>query len=165
MQEDHAQTIRYSSSRREVWRWYWRAWAKPKGLWRYHALLALTLAVAHAEAQELSHFSPTAFLTTAAVAMLSCMLVFSLWPQIRFKPAERTLSVSPIGWATQIGKLSAARSWNDVREIIEEGDTIVVVGTNQNALIIPSRAFADEENQRRFLTTVRMWHGAATNKA
>jgi YcxB-like protein len=165
MQENYAQSIRYSSSRREVWRWYWRAWAKPKGLWRFHALFALTLAIAHAQVQGLSRFSPIVFLTTTALAMLGCMLVFSLWPQIRFKPAERTLSVGPAGWATQIGKLSAARSWNDVREIIEEDDTIVVVGTNQNALIIPSRAFADEENQRRFLTNIRTWHGAAAEKA
>jgi hypothetical protein len=165
MQGNQAQTIRYSSSRQEVWRWYWRAWAKPRGLWRYHTLLALILAVAHAEARGLSRFSTTAFLTTTAVAMLFCMLLFSLWPQIRFKRMERSLSVSPTGWSTQIGSLSAARSWNDVREIIEEGGAIVVVGTNQNALIIPSRAFADEGNRRRFLTSVRIWHGAATKKA
>ena len=164
MQENQAQTIRHSSSRREVWRWYWRAWAEPRGLWRYHALLALLLAVAHAEARGLSRFSPTAFLITFVVVMLGCMVLFSLWPQMRFKPTERTLSVSPAGWNTQIGKLSAARSWNDVREIIEEGGTIVVVGTNQNALIIPSRAFTDEDNRGRFLTNIRIWHGAATKR-
>jgi hypothetical protein len=157
-----AQTIRYSSSRREVWRWYWRAWAKPKGLWRYHAFVAVLLATFHAEVQGFSHFRPAAFFVTALAAMLGCMLFFSLWPQIRFKPAERTLSVSPTGWNTQIGKLSTARSWSEVREITEDGKTIIVVGTNQNALIIPSRAFADEERRLRFLTDVRVWHAATT---
>ncbi|MFL6601595.1 MAG: YcxB family protein [Steroidobacteraceae bacterium] len=99
---------------------------------------------------------------TALAAMLGCMLFFSLWPQIRFKPAERTLSVSPTGWSTQIGTLSAARPWSEVREITEDADTIIVVGTNQNALIVPSRAFADEERRLRFLTDVRVWHAAAT---
>jgi uncharacterized membrane protein YccC len=156
-----AQTIRYSSSRREVWRWYWRAWAKPKGLWRYHAFVGVLLATLYAEVQGFSHFRPAAFFVTALAAMLGCMLFFSLWPQIRFKPAERTLSVSPTGWSTQIGKLSAARSWSEVREITADADTIVVVGTNQNALIVPSRAFADEESRVRFLTDVRVWHAAA----
>lgn len=160
-----AQTIRYSSSRREVWRRYWRAWAKPKGLWRHHAFVALLLATVHAERQGFSHFSSTEFFVTALAAMLGCMLFLPLWPQIRFKPAERTLSVSPTGWSTQIGKLSAARSWSEVREIIEENDTIVVVGNNENALIIPLRAFDDKERRLRFLTDVRAWHAAATKKA
>jgi hypothetical protein len=156
-----AQTIRYSSSRQEIWRSYWRAWAKPKGLWRYHALVAVLLATLREEVQGFSHFRPTAFFVTALAAMLGCMLFFSLWPQIRFKPTERILSVSPTGWSTQIGKLSAARSWSEVREITEDAGTIVVVGTNQNALIVPSRAFADEEMRQRFLTDVRAWHAAA----
>src|ERR1700730_11245191 len=157
-----AQTIRYSSSRREVWRWYWRAWAKPKGLSRYHARVAVLLATFHAEVQGFSHFRPAAFFVTALAWMLGCMLFFSVWPQIRFKSAERTLSVSPTGWSTQIGKMSAARPWSEVREITEDADTIIVTGTNQNALIVPSRAFPDEEQRLRFLPDVRVWHAAAT---
>jgi hypothetical protein len=132
-----AQTIRYFSSRREIWRWYWRAWAKPKGLWRYHAYIAVLLAALRAEVQGLSHFRPTVFLAPTFAAMLGCMLFFSLWSQLRFKSAERTLSVSPTGWSTQIGNLSAARSWSEVREITEDGDTIVVERDNQNALTFP----------------------------
>ena len=163
MQINQAQTIRYYSSRQEVWRWYWRAWAKPKGLWRYHVLFAAILAVAHAQIQGFSHFDIAAFLTFAAAALLCCMLVFPLVPQILFKRAERTLAVTPTGWSTQIGRLSASRTWNELREIVEENDTIVLVGTNQNALIIPSRAFADEESRRSFLTNIRAWHHAATS--
>jgi hypothetical protein len=35
-------TIKYSSSRQEVWRWYWRAWAKPNGLWLYHLIIGVS---------------------------------------------------------------------------------------------------------------------------
>jgi hypothetical protein len=34
-------TVSYASTRGEIWRRYWRAWARPAGLWRVHAVLAL----------------------------------------------------------------------------------------------------------------------------
>jgi len=38
-------TLEYSSTRSEVWRWYWRAWAGPRGLWRLHVVILVTLAL------------------------------------------------------------------------------------------------------------------------
>jgi hypothetical protein len=90
------------------------------------------------------------------------MLFFALWPQIRFKPAERTLSVNPSGWTTSIGDVTGARAWNEIREIVEAPGTICIVGTNGNALVIPRRAFNTEAARHRFLADIRQWHQAAT---
>jgi hypothetical protein len=40
----HSFTVNYASRRSEVWRWYWRAWAKPAGLWRIQFLLGFSCA-------------------------------------------------------------------------------------------------------------------------
>src|SRR5690242_7710157 len=37
-------TVEYQSKRGEVWRRYWRSWARPDGLWRFHALWGLMAA-------------------------------------------------------------------------------------------------------------------------
>jgi hypothetical protein len=159
MQGNSVHTLRYFSSRKEIWRWYWRTWAH--GLWRYHVFIGLLVATFQGEVRGLSNFRPITFLITALAVVLACMLFFSLWPQIRFKRAERTLSVSPGGWTTKIGSLTGTRSWSEVREIIEEPGTICIVGTNRNALIIPARAFEGEDARRHFSADIRQWHQSA----
>ena len=155
-------TLRYCSSRKEIWRWYWRTWAH--GLWRFHVLIALLVATFQAEIRGFSNFRPLTFVGTAFAAVLACMLFFSLWPQIRFKRAERTLSADPSGWTTKVGSLTGARSWHEIREIVEEPGTICIVGSNRNALVIPARAFEGDAARRRFLADIREWHQSARQK-
>lgn len=53
------------------------------------------------------------------------------------------------GWTTAIGDVTGARAWNDIREIVEASGTIAIVGENENALVIPTRAFNTEEALER----------------
>jgi len=160
MSVDPVYTLRYCSSRQEIWREYWRAWAR--GLWRYPLVMGVLVAALQAESRGLSHLSVLSLIGTALATALAWVLIFALWPQIRFKPAERTLSVNSSGWTTTIGELTGARAWNDIRETVESSGTIAIVGENGNALVIPTRAFNTEEARARFLADIRQWHQAAT---
>ncbi len=153
-------TLRYASSRAEIWRWTWRAWAAPKGRWRLHAGIALA-EVAFTRVQGGTSASWASCLFAGGMVFVACVIVSSLWPQIRFKAAERVLRITPDGWRTQIGELTGVRSWSRVRSIEDRGDEVVITGTNGNALIVPRRAFADDASRRSFVEDAMRWHEAA----
>ena len=155
-------TLHYSSSRAEVWRWYWRAWSKPAGLWRIHLAIGVGIALGLVHFQEdLAHIHWARVLTHAVLASATCMVLFPLWPLIRFKPAERTLHVDPTGWRTTIGNRSGARAWKDIHDVSERNGVVAITGKNGNALLIPARAFATRAAREQFVVDARRWHAAA----
>ena len=93
-----------------------------------------------------------------AVYTVGFMNVLPLWPQIRFKRAVRSLTIDARGLTTSIGKISGSRLWRDVRSVDQKNDTIVIVGTNQNAFIVPSRAFSGDSDRREFYEAARRWY-------
>lgn len=82
-----------------------------------------------------------------------------LVPMIAFKAQERSLSVDEGGYSTVIGKQSGERRWAAIRLIADVRDDIVLVGTNGNAMIIPRRAFATDEERQKFLASIKAWWG------
>jgi hypothetical protein len=157
-------TVAYASTRREIWRAYWRAWARPAGLWRMHAVIGLVFAVSRVGPTGLGEGSLTRFLTDFAGATLLCVLVLPLYPQLRFKPQKRTLTVDETGYRTQIGKRSGARTWEEVAAVEEDRDAIVLANRNGNLMIVPRRAFATDAERRAFLTDAQRWHAAAATR-
>ncbi len=148
-------TLRYRSSRAEVWRWYWKTW-KAK-LWRTHVLIAAVVALA------LSAFERGNFASWGLwylVAQPAVTTLFALIPQVMFKPSERILTVSPRGWSTRIGKQSASRTWAEVASIGDENGKVLISGTNGNALIIPACAFADRQCREQFVKDIQQWKHA-----
>ncbi len=103
-------SLRYSSTRREVWRWYWRAWARPAGLWQYHVTIGVTAAVAILSAGGDTSFRLGSFAVAALLCTFLCAVVFPLWPQLKFKSAERLLEIGEAGCSTTVGKVSGSRS-------------------------------------------------------
>lgn len=156
-------TIEYASSRREVWRAYWRAWAKPGGLWRFHVALGIAAAIVVWLSDRGGHFDRRLPMT-AAVATLLATALLPLWPQLRFKHALRSLTIDATGFTTTIGALSGTRSWKDVSSIEDTGEEILIVGTNQNAMIVPNRAFENEAARRAFVEDAKSWHRASTTR-
>jgi hypothetical protein len=93
--------------------------------------------------------------------MVGCLVLLPLWPQLRFKPAVRTLKIDEKGFETVIGRRSGARSWKDVRSVKESDGAIVITGDNNNAFIVPSRAFASETKHLEFYEAARRFHAAS----
>jgi YcxB-like protein len=148
-------TLQYASSRAEVWKTYWRAWARPKGLWLYHVLIGVSVAAIVSDTEQ---FNPRAFGLYWAIATLACLVLFPLWPQIRFKKTIRSLSVDASGFQTVIGKLSGSRSWKEIDRIEDTGTEILLVGKNGNAMVVPQRAFSGPQQRNLFLAHVKTWH-------
>ena len=151
-------TVTYASLRSEIWRWYWRAWLRPAGLWRFHLAFGLIFAFIFAVVLEPSAFRLGHFLSVAVVATVACVGFFPLWPQIRFKSTRRSLTINAEGINTSIGKISGSRRWKDVQSVEEIDGTIVITGTNKNAFVVPARAFADDLVRQEFLEAARQWH-------
>lgn len=147
--------VSYTSTRGEVWRFYWRAWARPLGLWRVHVVISLLVATGWTLRHNSGHFSD--FAAGFVVALALCILLFPLWPQLRFKPETRTLTIDPKGWTTRIGDLQGSRTWDKVRSVEDSADAIALVSSNGNALIVPNRAFPNQAAREEFLHDARQW--------
>jgi hypothetical protein len=154
--------VTYRSSRLEIWKWYWRSWAKPSGRWRFHLLFALVIAAASTIAvHKMSPFDWGYFAVAFAVGLLSALILLPLYPQIRIKTAPRTLAIDANGLTASVGKLSASRSWKDVRSIESCKGSLIITGTNKNAFIIPASAFASEDERTAFYRSALGWHASS----
>jgi hypothetical protein len=142
--------VSYTSRRSEVWRWYWREWAVR--LWRFHVAFSLLFAAAWT----LRDSSVAGFVAAFIVALPIFVLFSALWPQIRFKPATRTLTIDADGWATRIGNLQGSGTWDKVRSIDDSPEAIALVSSN-GALIVPNRAFPTSTAREEFLHDARRW--------
>lgn len=150
-------TLRYRSSRSDVWRWYWRTWRAK--LWRTHVLVATVIAFV-LSGSSFESVNLASWGLWYLVAQLAVTALFASVPQVMFKASERVLAVSPQGWSTQIGKQSGSRTWAEVTSIGDEDGRVLIAGTNGNALIIPVRAFADSQQREKFLKDIRQWKDA-----
>jgi hypothetical protein len=148
-------TLHYRSSRKEVWRWYWRAWRTK--LWRVHALLAgfITFIVALSAKPPLQYSSVFVSFVVAVPIITS---LFAVWPQLMFKDKERTLNIGPEGWSTQIGRFIGKRTWCGVASVAESSDTLVITSKNGNALVTPLRALPNPNTWQQFVGEVQAWH-------
>ena len=150
-------TLRYRSSRSDVWRWYWRTWRAK--LWRTHVLVATVAAFVLSEST-FESINLASWGLWYLVAQLAVTALFASVPQVMFKASERVLAVSPQGWSTQIGKRSVSRTWAEVASIGDEDGRVLIAGTNGHALIIPARAFADSQYREQFVKDIQQWKDA-----
>jgi hypothetical protein len=151
-------TLQYSTTRAELWRWYWRAWRRPAGLWRFHVLIGIIVALGMAEIRGPGRFSWIETAVAVAVGTACCMVLLPLWPQIKFKPQLRTLKVDQKGFETSIGRLQGVQRWEDIREVHDDGESIVLTTQGGNAMLIPRRAFGGPSDRQQFFADVVRWH-------
>jgi hypothetical protein len=155
-------SLHYASTRAEIWRWYWREWTRLRGLWRFHVLIGLAGGFVSADRGKLSQFSRERFAIAGLVTLGASIALLSLWPQLRFKPQTRLLTLNAAGFTTTIGTQSGHRRWQDIRRVEDHDGTVLLVGKNGNAMIIPLRAFASDADRQRCLASIQQWHEAAT---
>jgi hypothetical protein len=121
-------------------------------------LFAFFLTVLH----ERGPFRLSYLLNVALFGTLACVVFLPLWPQLRFKPAVRTLTINAEGLVSAFGSVSVSRSWKDVRSVEESDGAIIITGNNKNAFVLPERAFANSGERKQFIEAARQWHSAAT---
>lgn len=153
-------TLKYAATRGEIWRWYWRAWARPAGLWRYHVAYGVVAAFAAALVNGLDWLSTTVL---GFGAILCCIALLPLWPQLRFKPQVRTLELDESGFRTSIGRINGSRRWFEIQSVRDDGNTLAITSHNGNAMIIPRRAFGEGIDRERFVAEIEAWHKRAAN--
>ncbi len=78
-----------------------------------------------------------------SVALPVVLLI--LYPQLRFKPQTRTVTIGTSGITTVVGRKSGRISWKNIRSVTEDRGYVVVQGSSGNAFIIPPRAFETPE--------------------
>lgn len=81
----------------------------------------------------------------------AAILFMVLYPQLRFKPQKRILTLDAGGVSTVIGRRSRTRTWAEISSIAEDGDLIILRTANGNAFIIPPRAFQAAAERDEFL--------------
>lgn len=151
-------SLRYRSTRAEVWRWYLRAW-KSK-LWVPHA--AISVMVAGLISSKVLPDSNLVILTLLSISVFPVVfLLFAAFPQLMFKTDERHLTLNEAGWSTRIGTKSGGRTWRDIASVDDTFGELAIVSRGGNALIVPARALPDSARWTQFVADVRAWHRAA----
>jgi|ERR1051325_231687 hypothetical protein len=151
-------TVQYSSSRRELASWYWyslRHNPRHLGAWLL-SLLVLGVLVFFSELQSGSKSSLRA-VGLSAVWVLAFAGVFALYPQLRFEPQVRTLTIEPDAISTSIRGRSKTYPWSEVASVLERGDCVYITFRNANAFVVPTRAFPSVEMRREFLRLCQEW--------
>ena len=141
--------VEYASERREVWKWYCRAWRRD--LWKFHAVVAVV--VAFLAMVLLNEGSTLTFPTM--LAGLGCGILSVAWmpvvPLLLFQSEVRSVEIDQDGISTTIAGESFRRSWRDVDSVTEEDGYIVMLG-RKGAFLVPQRAFQSRDQQQRFLS-------------
>jgi hypothetical protein len=158
-------TIEYSSTRSTLWRGYWRSLLLNRvhrTLW-FAWMLAAFLAGFGA-----SHLSgdpdPQAALVGLAASL--CVAAFLAgYPQLRFKPQTRILTLLPDELSTTIRGETKKYSWQDVARFEADGDCVIIGLKNLNAFIVPPTAFRDGREREGLLEQGRAWWRAATPRS
>ena len=150
-----SETLRYKTSRADVWRFYWRQWRQK--LWITHAaIVALAAFLAWQNAPKGN--AGMLYAATPAILLLAGLIAY---PQLRYKPQERELILDTTGIRTTIGKKSGEMTWQDVSRIDDAQGIVYIQRHNGNAFIIPKRAFASSEVRSDFIQRIRQWWNAA----
>lgn len=147
-------TLKYSSTRKEITDFYFRLWRSK--LWKIHAFGFVVVLLSVIAAAGKWPPSPLQVIY-GLIAAFSVVLCLFLFPQLKFKPQVRTIVFDQEGVKTTIGTKSGSIAWEQVREIEDGSDTIVILGKNLNAFLVPSRAFQSDEERSRVLAAIRAW--------
>jgi hypothetical protein len=93
----------------------------------------------------------------ALLVALLAILLLAVYPMLRFKQDERTLTISTSGITTTIGNLSGDVPWSKVGRIEHAERCIYIFGQNGNSFTIPHRAFPTENQRAEFLRRATQW--------
>lgn len=158
-------TLEYSSTRSTLWRWYWRSLlgnSVHRTLWLVWMLGAFLVGFGT------SHLSGASGPQAALGGLASSLCVAALlagYPQLRFKPQARVLTLLPDELSTTIRGETKKYSWQDVAQFEEDGGFVIIGLRNLNAFIVPPTAFRDAREREEMVEQGRAWWRGATPRA
>jgi hypothetical protein len=139
-------SVVYALRRDEIWRWYKAAWKRR--LWPFHAFMLLMpiglFLALHHDGGWMS-----AVVSGGVIGLMACAFMV-VYPQIRYRPEERSLTVDDAGVRGVRGKTDYFVKWAKIAGVEDDGDCLVIRERGQNAFIIPHRAFASEADRSAF---------------
>src|SRR5262249_22250521 len=142
------------------WQAYWRTWRHSTRL-NVLRLLLFSWVFFVGRSQMNESWTPAWRVGGALLCVVLTMLLLAIYPIVRFKSAERTLTISPSGMETTIGKLSGNIPWKKVGAIEPSGRCIYIFGLNGNSFAVPHRAFLSVEQRSEFLRRANQWWNEA----
>src|SRR3954452_24334557 len=157
-------TIQYSISRQMLLRWYWRSLVRnPRHLISWVICVAGTAYVASAvvRVSGSTRLSPS---TAAIIAGAAAAALFAMYPQLRYKPQVRTLTVLEDGISSTIKGRSEAYPWSKVAKIEKHDGGLTIGFRNVSAFIVPAAAFRSGAERDELLSQCRKWWEASREK-
>lgn len=158
-------TLEYSSTRATLWRWYWKSLFRNsvhRTLWLVWMLGAF---IAGFGTSNLSGKSGLHAALGGLAASLCVAALLAGYPQLRFKPQTRVLTLLPDELSTTIRGETKTYSWQDVARFEEDGGFVIIGLRNLNAFIVPPTAFRDGREREGIVEQGRAWWRAATPPA
>ena len=100
--------------------------------------------------------APTSLLGALLIASIGLVPIVGLvlFPLVKFKSQERTLSIDEQGITTTIGHIAKSVPWKDIANVSVNQDNLIIQNRNLNAFIIPQRAFETDEARQGFANFV-----------
>jgi hypothetical protein len=151
--------IRYTTTKKEVFRWYMKRW-KHK-LWMYHAIILAVILFSFNDSGS-ADAMPGKPLFIALIYGVSALAFMAAFPLLMHKRRERILSLDEEGIRTTMGRQAGTMKWGRVESVREAEGYIHVVGKNRNEFIIPDRAFKDGKAKKAFLAFANARAGGRT---
>ncbi|KQW83802.1 YcxB family protein [Brevundimonas sp. Root1279] len=147
-------TVHYALTRNELWLWYCAI--VRKGFWVY--LLGVPVLACGLFAITRIGGSIFAGIVWGLIYSAVLILFAVLWPQVRYRADERTLTFGDKGITAVRGKQAVQVPWAKIHSVTNEAVGIVIARRNYNALIIPHRAFGDTSASADAFRTISAFH-------
>ena len=93
----------------------------------------------------------TRHIVWATAVTLGVLALLPIYPLVRFKPQERTLTVTNHGISTTIGSHRGEIPWSKIESVTSDADRIYIIGKNQNSFIVPLHAFSAATEREEFI--------------
>ena len=146
-------SLRYRSSRKEFWIWYWVIWSR--FLWMPFLPFSLLLGAMMAKSLRLG--PGVAPILLCSVSLLAFVAILFASPIFRFRPKEFHVHLDENGAAWSSEASSANFRWDAIQVVSRIGDALVLRAPLGNSMVIPLTALP-EANWSDFLADVREWH-------
>ena len=154
--------ITYKSSRKEIWNFYWSQWLHGNLKWvhlRIFILVSLTIYFYNTKSLV---WSFPVFITATICGIFS-IIWLPIFPQIKFKPQIRRLTINENGITTSIRNVRGECTWKEIASIIQSNGNIYIIGIGGNGFVVPLRAFSSVQEKKEFLDLCLQYRAALKN--